>query len=297
MKNDAQSAAYPKRPFSLRNGLKGLLIGMANIIPGVSGGTIAVVTGIYEELVHSFANFFSSEGGWKRNLAFLAPVLVGILAGNIGLARMIGMLLETAPVATNWGLIGLMLGSAPFLVRKSGIQSFSPSYIFLFLAGFGVVLWMGLTPRPDDALPIESVSLGNGALLFGAAIIASFAMIIPGVSGSFLLLLMGMYSTLQNGFSTLNLPLIVVYVAGTLLGVVLGSKGIALLLRRAQAGTYAVVMGLVMGSVVALYPGSSGGTMILVDGGALVCGATSSLLLGNGMKDRILLSRCTNNAG
>lgn len=291
MEVEQTDRTFEKRPFSLLNGVKGLAIGMANIVPGVSGGTIAVVTGVYDELVDSFGNFFSSPGGWRRNLAFLAPVVVGILAGNVGLARLIGFLLETAPVATNWGFIGLVLGSTPFLARKSGIRSFSVSYLLLFAVGLGVVLWMGLTPRPDASPPITEITVGSGTILFAAAFIASIAMIIPGVSGSFLLLLIGMYSTLQNGFSTLNVPVIVVFVAGTLVGVVLVSKVIAALLRRFHAGTYAAVIGLVVGSVVAIFPGFSSGVMVAADLGAFLAGAALSLLLGAGMKERLLGAR------
>ncbi len=281
----------PKKPLSAFNALRGVGIGVANIIPGVSGGTIAVVTGIYDEIVDAFGNFFKSEGGWKRNLLFLLPVVIGILAGNIAFARVIGFLLDTVPEATTFGFIGLILGSAPYLVKRSGVQRISVLHVLLFALGMAVVLWMGLTSRPAESPPITDITPVTGAIIFAAAFIASIAMIIPGVSGSFLLLLIGMYSTLRYGFSTVNLPLIGLFVGGTLFGVVLVSKGISALLRRFHAGTYVVIIGLVIGSAIALFPGVSAGMMIALDMGAFAVGAALSLLLGTDMKERILRRR------
>ncbi len=283
----ADQQLFAKKPFSLLNALKGLTIGMANIIPGVSGGTIAVITGIYDELVDAFGNFFRSEGGWRRNLYFLLPVVGGILVGNIALARLVGFLLETAPGPTNFAFIGLILGSTPYLVKRAGRDTFRLRYLALFAAGLGVVLWMGLSPRPEVAEPIREVTLATGAVIFAAAFVASVAMIVPGVSGSFLLLLIGVYSTMQVGFSTLNIPVIGLFVVGTIVGVVLVSKVIATLLRRFHGSTYAAVIGLVVGSIIAIFPGMSEGVLILADLGAFVLGALLSLTLGTGMKDRI----------
>ena len=279
---------FAKKPLSLLNTAKGVGVGIANIIPGVSGGTIAVITGLYDELVDAFGNFFTSDGGWRRNLLFLAPVIVGILAGNIFFARVIGWLLERAPGATTWGFIGLILGSIPYLVRRAGMQSLRWYHPLLFLAGLAVVLWMGLTPRPAASPPITELTALSALWVFSAAFIASIAMIIPGVSGSFLLLLIGMYSTLQNSFSTLNVPVILVFVGGTLVGVVMVSKGIAALLRTFHGSTYVAIIGLVVGSGIALYPGFGMGNNVALDGAGLAAGLGLSLLLGTGMKERLL---------
>ncbi len=282
---------FEKKPLSLLNTLKGVAVGVANIIPGVSGGTIAVITGLYDELVDAFGNFFSSEGGWRRNLLFLAPVVVGILVGNIAFARLIGYLLDVAPEATTFGFIGLILGSTPYLFKRAGTARFRARYILLFLLGLGVVLWMGLTPRPEASPAITRITLTTGTWIFAAAFIASIAMIIPGVSGSFLLLLIGMYSTLQQGFSNINIPVILVFVLGTLTGVVLVSKAIAALLKNFHGATYFAIIGLVVGSAIALFPGLSSGRMLWLDGGAFLLGATLSLILGTDMKERLLRRR------
>jgi putative membrane protein len=288
-----EESLFEKKPLSLINALKGIGIGLANIIPGVSGGTIAVVTGLYDELVDAFGNFFRGEGGWKRNLLFLLPVVAGILAGNVAFARLIGFLLESFPEATTFGFIGLILGSAPYLVKRAEIRRLDLRYLLFFGAGMAAVIVMGLSSRPEASPPITEITLSSGALIFGAAFIGSIAMIIPGVSGSFLLLLIGMYSTLRHGFSTLNLPVIVIFVAGSLVGVVLVSKGLSALLRSCHRSTYAVIIGLVIGSAITLYPGISSGPMFLLNLGAFAFGALLSLLLGTDMKERLLKGRKT----
>lgn len=282
---------YAKKPLSPVNALKGIAVGIANIIPGVSGGTIAVITGIYDELVDAFGNFFNSEGGWRRNTLFLAPVITGILLGNVAFARLIGLFLDAAPEATTFGFIGLILGSTPYLVRRAGAARFRPHHGLTFGLGLAVVLWMGLTPRPAASPPITQITLASGVWVFGAAFIASIAMIIPGVSGSFLLLLIGMYSTLQQGFSTLNIPVILVFAMGTLTGVVVVAKAIAALLRRCHGATYCAIIGLVLGSAVALYPGIGSGHETALNLAALAMGAGLSLVLGTGMKERLMRRR------
>jgi putative membrane protein len=280
-----------KKPFSLFNGLKGLAIGMANIIPGVSGGSIAVITGIYDELVDAFGNFFRSQGGWRKNLFFLIPVVVGVLLGNVLFAQLVGFLLQNYPGPTNFGFIGLILGSAPYLIKKAGLTSFKWQYLVLFLVGLGLVLWMGLTPRPEASEPIVNLTVLSAVLIFIAAFVASIAMIIPGISGSFLLLLIGMYSTMQNGFSTFNIPVLLLFVVGTITGVVLVSKGISALLQKFHAGTYSMTIGLVLGSVVALYPGFGSANPVWMDVVGFVIGAGLSLLLGTSIKEKLLYKK------
>lgn len=275
-----------KAPFSLLNGLKGVAIGMANIVPGVSGGTVAAITGLYDELVDALGNFFGGAGGWRRNLAFLAPIVAGVLAGNIVLARGIGFLLEVAPGPAQFGFMGLVLGSLPYLRQRSGIARIRPRHALLFAVGFALVLWMGLA-RPPVATPaLTEITLSAGLLIFGAALLSGVAMAVPGVSGSFLLLLIGMYGTLQHGFATLNVPVMALFTVGTLLGAVLFAKAAAALLRRYHAASYAAIMGLVAGSAVALYPGFGSGRQAGAEVVLFGLGFSLSVFLGGGGKER-----------
>ncbi len=280
-------AGFEKKPFSPLNALKGVAIGLGNIVPGVSGGTVAVITGIYDELVDAFGNFFSGEGGWKKNLAFLVPVIAGALLGNIALARAIGWLLAAAPGPANFGFIGLILGSLPYLLRRSGIRSLRPRYLLLFAAGFPLVLWMGLAPSPAASPPVTELTLPAAGAVFAAALVSGVATAVPGVSGGFLLLLLGMYSTLRHGFGAPDLRLILLFTGGTIAGVCLVAKAAAAVLRRFHAGAYALIIGLVAGSAVTLYPGLSPGRMVWADIGSLAFGFGLSLFLGTGTGERL----------
>lgn len=264
---------------------------MANIIPGVSGGTIAVITGMYDDLVQAFGHFFSGPGGWRKNLCFLLPVLTGVLIGNILFARIVGYLLHTAPLETRSGFMGLILGSLPYLAQHAAFRSFKLRYTILFFLGLAIVLGTGLAPEPEKSPPMTDVTLSTGAVILASAFLASIAMVIPGISGSFLLLLMGMYSTLQNAFSTLNVPVMSLFITGTVGGVVIVSRIIAALLRRFHSSTYSAITGLVTGSALMLFPGFTTGRQMLIHAGAFFSGLCLSLLLGTGMKERILRSR------
>lgn len=279
-----------KPPLSPVVALKGMAIGVANIIPGVSGGTIAVITGLYEELMEAFGSFFSSEGGWKRNLLFLVPLMAGLLFGNVAFARLIGWLMATVPSQTNFFFMGLIIGSAPYLIKKAGGVKFSPWYLLSFAAALTVVLWMGLAERPSSSEPITEVTLTAVGAMLAVSLIASFAMVIPGVSGSFILLLFGMYSTMTAAFSSLNIPFIAVFVGGHVAGVVLIAKLISYLLRKFHGITYYAIIGLVLGSVVSLYDGIGFDVTGLTSIAAAVFGCMVSILLGSGTRDRLLQS-------
>lgn len=276
-----------KAPLSLLVTVKGIAIGLANIIPGVSGGTIAVIVGIYDELMEAFGAFFSSEGGWKRNLLFLLPLIFGVLIGNVAFARLIGFFLAEIPAQTNFFFIGLIVGSTPYLINKAGQGQFRWYFLIAFALGLGLVLWMGLAERPAASPPLTEITFPALGLMLAVSVIASFAMVVPGVSGSFLLLLFGMYSTMQHSFSTLNIPFIAVFVGGHIIGVVLVARLITYLLGRFHGFTYFVILGLVLGSVVSLWEGFTMDITGLTGGLALVAGFLLSFFLGTGTKDRL----------
>ncbi len=278
---------FEKKP-SVTNALKGAFIGMANMIPGVSGGTIAVITGIYDELVDALGNFFSGSSGWRRNTLFLIPVLAGIIAGAIGFARLITFFLEAYPEQTMFFFIGLILGSGPYLVRRAGAEGVRLRYVVPFVAALILVLAIGLAESPDATEPVRQLTLQSGVWVFVGAFVAAIAMIVPGLSGSFLMLLIGMYSTLTAGFSELNVPIMALFVVGTLAGVVSVSKIIAWLLRRFHGPTYFGILGLVLGSVISLWPGPVGGTALVVSIAAAAVGFAISMTFGTGMKERVL---------
>lgn len=265
---------------SWRNGLKGMAIGMANVVPGVSGGTVAAMTGIYEDLVEAFGTLFKGDGRWKSRWAFLAPVILGALLGNVLLARVVGRGLAVAPERMHMGFSGLMLGSLPFLFRRSGIRRLRPGYALPGIAGFLLVVGMGWVRLPAEPPPMMDLSALFGVRIFAAAFVSGVAMAVPGVSGGFLLMLMGMYGAFQNGFATMNIPVMLLFTIGTLTGALLFARLASDLLRRFHAGCYAVIIGLVAGSAAGLFPGFRPGAAGWGDGLALAAGVGLSYGLG-----------------
>lgn len=255
------------------NALKGSLIGAANTIPGVSGGTIAVITRLYDELIASVSGFIRT--GWKKNVAFLLPVIVGVAVGIVLFARIVGFFMEGYPAQTAFFFMGLILGSVPFLTKITLRERFRGWYLIPFVISLGVLVAMAVAGRPPSSEPIVHVTLANAPLIFLAGVVSSATMIIPGVSGSFVLLLIGMYSTFIDAASALNVAVLAVLVPGFLVGIVAVSKLINFLLSRFHGVTYWAIIGLVLGSVPVIWAQAEVGAWL---GGAGIAGALTSVV-------------------
>lgn len=266
--------------------LKGAAIGMANAVPGVSGGTIAVIVGIFDRTISAVSGFFSNEYGWKRNLLYLAQLAFGLALGIFGFANLINWLMAVIPNQTQYWFIGLILGSLPFLVKIADVPKMKPLHWVVFVLFLGGMIFLGLQPRPEAGEPIRDLNLQSLAIVFFAGIIATGTMVVPGISGSFVLLMLGLYSTFITAIAEMDIPLLVAFAFGAALGVVLISKAINFLLTRFRALSYAAIIGLVMGSVVSLVPLVSRGWWILTDIAAMIFGIILAALLGSDRKER-----------
>ncbi|MFW5684240.1 MAG: DUF368 domain-containing protein [Spirochaetota bacterium] len=276
----------------LINALKGSLIGAANTIPGVSGGTIAVITRLYDELIASVSGFFKT--GWKKNTAFLLPVIGGVALGIVLFAQVVDFFLVSYPAQTAFFFMGLILGSVPFLIKVTLRERFKPAYAVPFVIAFGLLIVMTIVGRPPAGEPITELTLVSALLIFLAGVISSATMIIPGVSGSFVLLLIGMYATFIRSVRDLNLPVLAVLVPGFIVGIVLVSKVINYLLSRYHGLSYWAIIGLVLGSVPAIWPRTGAGVWsvpgtaaeIVTGVAALVVGFLLAYFLGSDRKER-----------
>ncbi|MFW6368344.1 MAG: DUF368 domain-containing protein [Spirochaetota bacterium] len=273
------------RKTALLNVFRGMGIGIANVIPGVSGGTIAAITGIYDNLVYCLGNFF--KAGWRRSLAYLLPIVIGTLGGFFAFAGLVDIALELHAEQTLFFFIGLILGSIPYLIKRAGELEFRARYLIPFVIALGLIVWMGLAERPPAGDPISTIRGINALIVIGGGALGSIAMVVPGLSGSFLLLLVGFYSTMTNAVRTLNAPVLALFFIGTLAGLVIASKVVSWLLRNFHASSYYAIVGLVLGSVVGVWPGWSGGIEGLLSVGAGLIGLCLSLLLGTDVKERI----------
>ncbi|WP_085993440.1 DUF368 domain-containing protein [Oceanobacillus senegalensis] len=262
-----------------KNIYRGLIMGVSDVIPGVSGGTIAVLLGIYDRLIAAINGLLSKE--WKKHLGFLIPLGVGVLTAIFLLANVIEWLFAHYPGPTKFFFLGLILGVLPYLFYKADAKyAFKGNHYVLLVIGIVVVASMAFF-NPNEGTVIEDVTGSTYVLLFFSGFIASSAMIIPGISGSFMLLLIGVYATIISAISNLQLDIIAVTGIGIVLGILVMSKVINFFLNNYYTGTFAIIIGLVIGSVFVVFPGWPTTTsMLLLSVVTFAVGLFAAYLLG-----------------
>lgn len=248
-----------------RNLYRGLLMGLTDLIPGVSGGTIAFLLGIYDRLLASISGFFSRK--WRKHIGFLLPLVIGMGTALLVFSSFIDYLLENHFKPTQFFFMGLIIGVIPFIMKQADVKrTFQLShFVCLF---FSAVLLASLAFVKSSNVMITTLTLPTAISLFFAGWAASMAMLLPGISGSFILLIFGLHATAIHALSTLNLPIIAMLGAGVVIGFVVSSKGIRYILDRFPAMTYAIIIGLILGSIFVIYPGMP------TEGGLVLSGIT-----------------------
>ncbi|MBO0602655.1 DUF368 domain-containing protein [Sporosarcina sp. E16_3] len=236
-----------------RNLYRGFFMGISDLIPGVSGGTIAFILGIYDELLAAISGFFSRN--WKKHIGFLLPLGIGMGATLLLFSRVIEYLLENHPAPTQFFFMGLVIGVLPFITKQAGVKrNFTWKHLIVILL-VGAALASLAFIKPQDTVVITSLTASNAIGLFFAGWAGSMAMLLPGISGSFILLILGVYSTAIGALSNFNLPIIAVIGAGVIVGFIVSSKAISYLLKHFMYITFAVIIGLIVGSLFVIYPG------------------------------------------
>ncbi len=238
----------------------GIVFGIANVIPGVSGGTMLVVFGIYDQLTEAISGIKAII----KNIVFLIFFGLGAGIGILGFASVISLLFERFGVQTNMYFIGLILGSVPMIYRMGTSESkVKPLCAAPFVIAVGVVVLlavleqMNIVPAADI---VEGFSIGMTLKLFVCAMIAAVAMIIPGLSGSFVMMLLGVYQTVIGAIQIkdLNFYVIIPFALGVIVGIIGGAKIISILIKKHKLMVYSAIMGLVVGSVYAILPADFG---------------------------------------
>jgi len=235
-----------------RNIYRGMAMGISDVVPGVSGGTIAVLLGFYDQLIAAINGLFSRD--WKKHLAFLIPLAIGMGTAIFAFSRVMKWLLANYNQPTYFFFIGLIIGILPYLFRESDAKNaFRWQHYALLL--FGIVAIMLLPVNPSEGLVIEDMTMGTYVLLFFSGLIASAAMILPGISGSFVLLVIGVYATVIHAVSVFQMDVILVVGAGIAIGIVTMSKIIHYFLQHFRTATFSLIIGLVIGSIFVIFPG------------------------------------------
>ncbi len=236
-----------------KNIYRGMMMGATDVIPGISGGTIALLLGIYERLIEAINGFFSRR--WKEQLGFLVPLGIGMVTAIFLFAKVIEWLFVNYPTPTIYFFLGLILGVLPYLFYKADAKNSFRIKHFIFM-GVGIVLIsaLGLLSVGEGEI-ITNLTPSMYLFLFVSGIIGSSAMIIPGISGSFMLLVLGVYPTVISAVSNLHFDIIIVTGLGIAIGFIVMSRIVGYFLRNHYTLTFATTIGLVMGSVFVIFPG------------------------------------------
>jgi putative membrane protein len=230
-------------------------MGTADVIPGVSGGTVAFITGIYDELLASINQInintiklllsFRIKEFWTAiNGKFLFTLIAGLVTSLLSLAKLMVFLLNTYPILIWSFFFGLILISAPLVLRE--IKHWTWQTLLAFISGITVAYYITVVT------PTESPT--NLPFIFFSGAIAICAMILPGISGAFILLLIGKYQYMITALINLDIPVVLVFVSGCLVGILSFSRLLSWVLKHYHAITVAVLAGFMLGSLNKVWP-------------------------------------------
>jgi len=232
----------------------GIVYGIAHVIPGLSGGTFLVIFGCYDTVCQAFALNFKEI---KKNLIFLIFFGIGSLLGLIGFAHVITFLMASFEIQTNLFFMGLILGGLPLIIKITAEgEKFKPSCIPPFALGFALVASLFFMEKlgafeASAAQGVDTVFFLKIALY---SFTAAIAMVLPGISGAFILLAFGVYDMFMEALKGFDFAVIIPAAIGIFLGIVLGAKLVLLLLNKFKLTVYSAIIGMVAGSVIPLFP-------------------------------------------
>lgn len=275
----------------IQNVIIGIIMGVANIIPGVSGGTMVVMLGVYDKFIEELSycinelkNLFKIEKGkgilksigqffaniWKREKNFLIPIFVSLAISVYILSKIFSGMSETAQMLRNFAFVGLIIGGIPFLVKE--LKKAKPGkkekinengkvskirYILPFLITLIIIVTIYILKTKGIVIPaikLENISFMQKIIIFLIGAIAAFSMVIPGISGSMIVVILGYYELMTKSISSFNLAFIIPFAIGIIVGIIVATKIIKYLLENYYITTYSGIIGFVLGSIPMVMP-------------------------------------------
>ena len=246
--------------------IKGFIIGVAGIVPGASGGVLAVSIGVYRPVLDAVNVFFKDI---KRNFLFLLPLGIGGVVGLLSMSRVVEWLMLNYRVPFLYALIGMVLGGVPAFIKDANSEGFKPKYLLGTLFGAGVIALFAL---------LEYLLVGGKGLAFNgwtAALsggILAVGTVIPGVSTSFILMFMGLYEPLLSALNTFNIPMLLCVGVGAAAVVALLILFVKRMFDRHRGYAYYAVLGFLVGTIALIFPGVEWSWMQLLCVGLLAGG-------------------------
>lgn len=252
--------------------LKGVLVGVGFITPGLSGGVLAVVFGIYERLMRFLGNIFKN---FIENLLFFLPVGIGGAIGVVAFSAVVDFAFTNYAAQFTWLFVGFITGTFPSLFKTSGKQGRKPvHWLLLVLTAAGTIFFMRWMEsiRSVQLVP----SFGNWLL---SGILIGLGVVVPGMSPSNFLIYLGLYQPMASGIRQLDLGVIIPLVLGVLIIVLVLARLISFLFKKFYAFMYHFILGIVVGSTIVIIPEGVRGWTIAVSAGLFVVGALVSYFL------------------
>lgn len=238
--------------------LKGLWVGGTMTVPGVSGGSMAMILGIYDKLIFSISSFFKHP---KESILFLLQFTIGALIGMVLFASPLLKLIHLYPMPVLFFFIGTVAGGIPLILKEAQITK-----VDLGTAAYpamGILIVYILSLLPDGLFAGTSLNSISGILMqVLAGFVISTALILPGISVSYMLLVLGMYESVMGAVSSLHFLTLLPLAAGLILGIILTTHILEQAMTRHPQSTYLIILGFILGSLQEVFPGFPSGFWI-----------------------------------
>jgi len=229
--------------------LKGFVIGSSMSVPGVSGGTMAIILGIYDKLISSISGFLKDI---KNNFLYLVKFGIGACAGIGTLAFVIKWLLEKFPLPVSFFFLGAVIGGIPALTKKVDTGRSKIAAAFYFLSGLIIVIAIGFIPTGNFNIT-AGTGLVHYVMLLVTGVVIALALVLPGISTSHMLLVLGMYDSMIAAITNFDIVYIALLGISTLIGVFLITKPIEWTMNKFPHQTYCMIIGFVFGSTYEIF--------------------------------------------
>lgn len=236
---------------SLKTFFSGFIVGSSMTVPGLSGGTMAIILGIYDKLIHAVGTI-TTKKGFKKNVGFLITFLIGSGAGIFILSGIIDKAIDAYQKPMLYLFIGIIAGTIPTLIKETGAKSIKIADILFMIFGFVICFLISLIPN-DLVKFSEGFSFTNLLIIIAAGFIIAIALVLPGISCSQMLLLLGILDITYKAINTFNLAFLIPLALSVGIGILLTTNILDRFMKNYPRGTYFLISGFVIGSVLDIF--------------------------------------------
>lgn len=234
----------------LYTAISGLIVGGTMLVPGVSGGSMAMILGVYDKLVSSVSSFFKHK---KASILFLGLFALGASIGMVLFANPLGKLLELFPKPMSYFFIGAVAGGIPLIYKESQVTKFKTKHVLYILLGIAIVVLLDFLP--EGLFGDTHTGFMRYFMLFTAGFIAAIALILPGISVSYMFLVLGMYDNIMRAISKLDILYLLPLALGLGVGIILTTRILENMMKKFPHATYMIILGFLLGSLSETFPG------------------------------------------